>query len=569
MIRAIKPLRWFKIARIMKLGKAGPIIHLLMDYWNITPKQGKWAKAAFMLVLSVHILACLWWLSKVAFLSIDEVNAWLDAQPWKDGYQRAELTTRQGKLEAYVISTYLVTMTLTTVGYGDISAESTWERICYTHFFIVAAFLWANLLAEIGEIHQTSSAAEQMRMKKVQETLEFLTEHDCPRKLRTEIIQWTRFQEDHDQLHGMKKTIIASLPPSLQKSLVRHLFGRELMRVPVFAYIESLHDRELAADARQENFISEVLLALNYKTYTPFEVVINFQNAADRLIYIVSGRAEVQFEHPLHSYDPMTLKEDDFIGDMAILGDDEWSHSTLLSKTNVGSERTEIKMTCQSEYVVVLELTKNSFQDKLREASLVTAAAVEDFRTKRSSKMQRVREARAIAADEQHRDGKLQAVFAWEVVTLRLLRNNWEADPQSGGASSGWKFVWHTPALLKARRWRNSINGIAGFEATAESDEAGLLSTQSEPRSNVTTVTLPAPPPYADVPVTQAGRIDEIIKQALSGSGQLHQSGFERLQRPVACVLAVESAVSLCQGYAKARHSGSPWLGLTWRLHTH
>ena len=30
MIRVIKPLRWFKIARIMKLGKAGPIIHLLM-----------------------------------------------------------------------------------------------------------------------------------------------------------------------------------------------------------------------------------------------------------------------------------------------------------------------------------------------------------------------------------------------------------------------------------------------------------------------------------------------------------------------------------------------------------
>ena len=68
----------------MKLGKAGPIIHLLMDYWNITPKQGKSAKTAFMLVLSIHILACLWWLCKVAspWVNIDDVNAWLDSQTW-------------------------------------------------------------------------------------------------------------------------------------------------------------------------------------------------------------------------------------------------------------------------------------------------------------------------------------------------------------------------------------------------------------------------------------------------------------------------------------------------------
>ena len=54
-----------------------------------------------------------------------------------------------GKMEAYVIAIYITTMTLTTVGYGDISANNTPERVGYVLFFIVGAFYWGNLLAEV------------------------------------------------------------------------------------------------------------------------------------------------------------------------------------------------------------------------------------------------------------------------------------------------------------------------------------------------------------------------------------------------------------------------------------
>ena len=54
-----------------------------------------------------------------------------------------------GKMEAYVIAIYVTTMTLTTVGYGDISASNTPERVGYVLFFIIGAFYWGNLLAEV------------------------------------------------------------------------------------------------------------------------------------------------------------------------------------------------------------------------------------------------------------------------------------------------------------------------------------------------------------------------------------------------------------------------------------
>ena len=57
MVRALKPLRFIKIIRIMKVGKAGPLIAHLMDYWNISPKQGKTWRLMVVLVMSIHMVA--------------------------------------------------------------------------------------------------------------------------------------------------------------------------------------------------------------------------------------------------------------------------------------------------------------------------------------------------------------------------------------------------------------------------------------------------------------------------------------------------------------------------------
>ena len=145
MVRALKPLRFIKIIRIMKVGKAGPLIAHLMDYWNISPKQGKTWRLMVVLVMSIHMVACAWWLWKVMGMKLDEVNDFLDAQSWGQ-YERSDLMTDEGKIEAYIIAVYVTTMTLTTVGYGDISADNTSERVGYIVLFIAGAFIWGAVV---------------------------------------------------------------------------------------------------------------------------------------------------------------------------------------------------------------------------------------------------------------------------------------------------------------------------------------------------------------------------------------------------------------------------------------
>ena len=43
---------------------------------------------------------------------------------------------------------------LNQVGFGDITADNSAERVGYVVFFIAGAFIWGKLLAELGDLHR-------------------------------------------------------------------------------------------------------------------------------------------------------------------------------------------------------------------------------------------------------------------------------------------------------------------------------------------------------------------------------------------------------------------------------
>ena len=304
LMRTLKPLRWLKLARILKLTKGGNnIIDTGMDYFNISPKQSKTANILVTLLFSIHAVACMFWLWKIMGYSLDgdgletmRIKQFLDDQTWntREGYDpRDELETAAGKFQAYFICVYVTTMTLTTVGYGDISAENTAERIGYVLLFVVGAFVWGNLMADVGDLHTSSSQREKEKMEKLQRVLDFLVDNDCPRKLRYKIIQYTRFREDHLDDQAVKKEIVNELPANLQKGLVRHLYSRVVSRLPLFSYIERVDNDNEANDAIQETFLNNIFILLKYQTFSPGELLVDFSDPADDVLIFTEGKVFV------------------------------------------------------------------------------------------------------------------------------------------------------------------------------------------------------------------------------------------------------------------------------------
>jgi len=127
-IRAIKPLRWFKLARIMKLGKSAAIANFFMDYFNISPRAGRGVKVVLSLLAFIHIAGCMMWLIKVLIEDEHAVYAFLDNLRWLND-EHYDLQTTRGKADAYVVCIYFVTVgTLRT--HTHTHAHTHARRIC-------------------------------------------------------------------------------------------------------------------------------------------------------------------------------------------------------------------------------------------------------------------------------------------------------------------------------------------------------------------------------------------------------------------------------------------------------
>jgi hypothetical protein len=157
-------------------GKFSSVLDTMADYISISPHFAKYTRLIASLLVTFHIQTCLWWLWKVLGMTVEEVEANLDSMTWGlytryilslcrfvaisrarslscmlySSNGRNGLHTVQGKVEAYVISIYITSMTVTTVGYGDITAQNTSERVGYTFFFIASSYLWSTLIAEVA-----------------------------------------------------------------------------------------------------------------------------------------------------------------------------------------------------------------------------------------------------------------------------------------------------------------------------------------------------------------------------------------------------------------------------------
>jgi hypothetical protein len=238
----------------------------------------------------IHLLACIWWLWKVLSQTPEETLLFLDDISW-GSYGRNDLASTQGKIEAYVIAVYITAQTLTTVGYGDITPENTSERVGYTLFFVINAFLWGNVLAEITSIHQADNEEKRVKMEFLQNTAQFLIKNDCPARLRTQIIKWARINAEHKTEAEGKKDMIHKLPSDLQKGLVFHLYAKEVSTVPVFRFLQATTGSD---GASVQKFLSSVFAHLEYKMYMPGEVLVNFSSPADRLIFFINSIVEVQ-----------------------------------------------------------------------------------------------------------------------------------------------------------------------------------------------------------------------------------------------------------------------------------
>ncbi|EQC38598.1 hypothetical protein, variant [Saprolegnia diclina VS20] len=203
----------------------------------------------------------------------------------------------------YVSSFYWSIMTMTTVGYGDVTGQNTNERLFSIFAMINGAWIFAygitNVVAMVSNLNSTDTQFQQ----KMDRINAYMEARDLPLELRSEIREFffnTRLSAD-SKLRNESK-ILGELSALLRSKIALAINDSVLNKMPFF-------------EGADHNFLMELALSMKMVCFPPNEDVIIEGEIGEEMFFIFRGAVEVvQGGRQI-----AVLGEQQYFGEMAIL----------------------------------------------------------------------------------------------------------------------------------------------------------------------------------------------------------------------------------------------------------
>ena len=189
-LRVMRVLRLLKLARILRSSRIFRRweMRTMIDYGKVTM-----ARCLVQILAMTHFMSCTWamqalWSTEpeVTWLaSLDETNSCptSSTEVWPDCLDRSLL---------YLTSVYWSIMTITSIGYGDISAnKSNWvEMSAACVLMLMSAFMWGNVVAVfVGEMTAFNTEGHLFR-KTMDDLNHLMREHALPDDMRRRLREY-------------------------------------------------------------------------------------------------------------------------------------------------------------------------------------------------------------------------------------------------------------------------------------------------------------------------------------------------------------------------------------------
>ena len=227
----IGAMRVLKLVRLLKLIRAVRVFHFLGE---LAHKDGfSWLKSTigvsrslFLIIFFAHALGCFFYL----FFVPDYDSNWMYA--YRADLRIADDWTR------YVTAMYWATISITTMGYGDIVPVTHSERIFCIVVALVGAVVFSYCMGTITSLVNSVTGADYRIAEKLQHATEYLLFRESTTKLKRLIksfynLSWRKSGELYKE-----PQILSELSTRLRKALLAEVGVKERDHIPLFQGFE-------------------------------------------------------------------------------------------------------------------------------------------------------------------------------------------------------------------------------------------------------------------------------------------------------------------------------------------
>jgi len=268
-LKIAKVARMLKVLRALKLGGLMQIVEeQLVAAQSMTVAFQLMKLSAVMLLIS-HCAACAWF----------AVGHWGLAAGYSTTWLIEKAMVEEPEWDRWVASFYFAITTGTTVGYGDISATNTMERVVGTCFLVLAVAYIGHFLARVGQVVSSLQQGEAEMMKVKRCAMLFMRRRNVPKELYQKVLRYIEHVWGSDSLTSLDQTqFLETLSESLQLELRLAVTGTFLKMFPLFSEVE-------------DTFIKAICPVCRTRRAGVGDVVAEMGQANDEMYMIVRGEA--------------------------------------------------------------------------------------------------------------------------------------------------------------------------------------------------------------------------------------------------------------------------------------
>ncbi|OWF51387.1 Potassium voltage-gated channel subfamily H member 8 [Mizuhopecten yessoensis] len=271
------PVHLLKVARLLRLARLLQKIDRYSQYSAIVI-----ALLMLLFALTAHWLACIWYAigyHEMLHSPAHWTTGWLfELSERLDNPINANKTNRPGLMTAYVSALYFTCSSLTSVGFGNVSANTNAEKIFSVCAMLVGAMLHAVVFGNVTAIIQRMYARRATYHSRTKDLKDFFRTHHIPKPLKHRMQEY--FQTMWSMNNGMEAgEILKDFPDEMRGEISLHLH-KDLLSLPIF-----------------ENATQGCLKAISLHTRRAFsapgEFIVHKGDAINYVYLLCSGSMEV------------------------------------------------------------------------------------------------------------------------------------------------------------------------------------------------------------------------------------------------------------------------------------
>ncbi|THG07684.1 hypothetical protein TEA_009633 [Camellia sinensis var. sinensis] len=224
----------------------------------------RYIKLICVTLFAVHSAGCFYYWLAIHHKSLD--NTWIGAQV--PGFEHRSIWV------GYTYSIYWSIVTLTTVGYGDLHAENTGEKIFNIFYMLFNIGLTAYLIGNMTNLIVHSAVRTFAMRDTINQILRYASKNRLPESLKEQMLANMQLKFRTAELQ--QEEVLEDLPKAIRSSIAQHLFHGTVENAYLFKGVSEdliiqLHIESVEGQQHHEapNYSRDATIEGTPTTFTP------------------------------------------------------------------------------------------------------------------------------------------------------------------------------------------------------------------------------------------------------------------------------------------------------------